>query len=198
MILIGLMGKARSGKTTVAEHWRDTKGFEIVSFADALKEMVEGALWVNPPPYDAQFAEVTAPNHPEDFDWHDLLYYNRIPFTRWLLQFIGTDIIRDRVYADFWVARGTDKIEAATGNLRDVVIPDVRFRNEANAIRECGGLIVELIRTTPHVGVEVGVTHASETEMASIEPDVILNCPDGVFNLKAMADRFLEDLRVRN
>lgn len=190
MIVVGLVGKGRSGKTTVAEHWRDRFGFEVVSFADALKEMVMGALRDSPPPLELVYWPNPVPEHirsHEDVNWRDLCYIRRTPFTRWILQWVGTDIFRNRVQEEFWTERGMEKIDRAVSAGKCVVVPDVRFVNEATAIALYGGGIMRISR--PAGGnIEHGVTHASELEMDLIEVDREIENTGTVDELKAAAD----------
>jgi hypothetical protein len=193
-MLIGLTGKARSGKTTIAEHWRERYGFEIISFADALKEMVTGALTVNPPPqlnsfpewrYDTQFP----------IDWRRYVYEDRTPFTRWLLQFIGTDIVRSRINTAFWTEQGTYKIDTALRRGAMVVIPDLRFINESLVVRAFSGDIVRVVRTDGEAKIEAGAAHASEVEQDDVIEDRKLVCASGREKLLEEADKLLGELR---
>jgi len=64
---------------------------------------------------------------------------------------------------------GTGRVMAAGG----VVIPDVRFKNEADAIRQAGGKIWRIIR--PGAGLEGDAgKHASEVEQDGIEADLAI------------------------
>ena len=55
---------------------------------------------------------------------------------------LGTDAIREKVYDMTWV----DALLRSEHKERVVVIPDVRFPNEANAIKAAGGLLVKVVR----------------------------------------------------
>jgi hypothetical protein len=85
----------------------------------------------------------------------------------------------DRFYSQIEGLRA-DYMEIPGG----VVIPDVRFRNEMEAIRAAGGVVIRLKRQTDVAGVDVGVkNHSSETEQLEIpdeELDYVLNVPYGI------------------
>ena len=68
---------------------------------------------------------------------------------------------------------------------RGVVISDVRFKNEVDAIRKAGGTLVRVVRGTG-LGGEAG-KHASEAEMSKI--------PDSDFDIVIINDRSLGDLK---
>ncbi len=191
IMCVGLIGKARCGKTTVAEHWRDRYGFEIVSFADALKETVLGALVQNPPPRhisDLAGTDVAI----TEAGWRDAIYTHRTPFTRWLLQFVGTDVVRDRIDSLHWVTVGAKKIQTFLSQGKKVVVPDLRFLNEAAVVRGFGGDIVRIIRTDGKGVIESGAAHASEMEMDEIIEDHVVRAPTGVEGLLLAADRLID------
>jgi hypothetical protein len=55
---------------------------------------------------------------------------------------MGTKAIRENVYEPTWL----DYLLKGQHNLDVMVIPDVRFPNEAEAIREAGGVLVKIVR----------------------------------------------------
>jgi len=68
-----------------------------------------------------------------------------------------------------------------------VVIPDVRFRNEIKCIKEAGGVVFRVRRSSSLKG--GAAQHLSETEQAEI--------PDSVFDLVIDNQGSLDDLRVK-
>lgn len=176
--IIGVSGKGRSGKTTVADYLQKTYGYAETSFAVPLKEACIRALVKNPPP---ALLELDEPG------WRKLIYHTRTPFTRWLLQFIGTDIVRDEIDTEHWVKAWTRE---NVGKQTKLVVPDVRFLNEVRAIRQLGGEIWRVVRTNGDPGgvIEAGATHRSETEMDQIKPDYVLEAPSGINNLYRLVD----------
>lgn len=63
---------------------------------------------------------------------------------------------------------------------KNAIISDVRFPNEAKAIKELGGVIIRVER----VGLESNDTHSSETAMREIAPDYIIENTKGLKELK--------------
>lgn len=88
------------------------------------------------------------------------LFLKKPPMVRHLMQEYGTDV-RRKDDKDYWVKEWK---RAAVG---DILVDDVRFLNEAAAVRELGGKIIRLTR--PDLNASGG--HVSETEMADILPD---------------------------
>lgn len=79
-----------------------------------------------------------------------------------------------------------DRIENT--RVRGVAVPDVRFRNEMNAIQEAGGRVIRIVR--PGAGLDgIHGQHVSETEQGSIS--------DSEFDAVISNDGTLDDLRVK-
>lgn len=128
--LIGVTGRARSGKDTLANFLVDNHGFVRLAFADALKEVV--ALVANEPVelyHDAVQKELLS----------EALEQTR----RWALQVVGVSM-RETLGPNVWVRRAMRKWDEA--GRPDTVISDVRFDNEAEAIRAVGGVVIEVVR----------------------------------------------------
>jgi hypothetical protein len=83
---------------------------------------------------------------------------------RKLLQWLGTDFgrsIDENLWVKIWKAQAS--VNLAIGNL--VVCDDCRFDNEAEAIKDMGGIIIKLTRNDNHKHAQGGTgiqNHASE------------------------------------
>ena len=62
---------------------------------------------------------------------------------RWVLQCWGTDVLRNNLNDDVWIAALENKMRKTTD---DIVISDVRFPNEIHAIRQAGGRVFRIKR----------------------------------------------------
>lgn len=167
-MLIGICGKARSGKDTVAEHLSCVYGFETYSLAKPLKSLVMDLFQMSHEQAYGDAKEIIDPR------------YDKSP--RWLLQFIGTEVFRD-LYDDIWIDAGMREYRKCLNDRRQqcvelcepaldfgFVIPDVRFPNEFEAIKRNGGYIWKTVRED-HIGASSGIEgHRSETSLDSI-PD---------------------------
>lgn len=139
MILIGLCGKANSGKDTVAALLPATSS---IAFADPLYAALSIILDVDIGTLkDRDFKEAAIP------------WLGKSP--REMLQSMGTEWGRKMVKDDLWLEIARRRIQAG-GPF--VVVRDVRFDNEAEMIREMGGEVWLVERP----GAETCVPHESE------------------------------------
>ncbi|MGW2398491.1 deoxynucleotide monophosphate kinase family protein [Kitasatospora sp. NPDC001664] len=125
---VALIGRARSGKDTVAAILRRDYGFTRVALADPLKDM---ALAVDPViGLELLGMNAPAPLHlrtaVERYGWERVK--DEYPEARRFLQRLGSEGIREHVDRDFWIRRCLRTAAAAPG---PVVVTDVRFANEA-------------------------------------------------------------------
>jgi Phosphomevalonate kinase len=139
MRLIGIAGKKRAGKDTLGKFIiEETNGIRI-AFADALKDEVCQILHIN----------------------FDQLEKDKELY-RPLLQWWGTEWRRGKFGEDYWLKRFTERVNGS--NAPCIVVPDVRFRNEADLIRQLGGEVIRVVQT----GQTSGDSHVSETDTDGI------------------------------
>jgi Domain of unknown function (DUF4406) len=148
--LIGLSGYARSGKDTVADSLVSNYGYTKMSFADPMKKAL---LTLDP---NIDFGEGRAYlSQAIKVGWDELK--SNSSEIRPLLQKLGTEVGRNMWGEDFWV-------NAAINNIPDgskIVFADVRFPNEADAIKSLGGSVWRVERP----GVGPANSHVSETAL---------------------------------
>jgi hypothetical protein len=84
---------------------------------------------------------------------------------RVLLQNLG-QAVREHIAPDAWITALLTAAERVHG---DVVVTDVRYPNEAAAIRDQGGYLVQIVRP----GVGPANEHASE-DVAALHPEFVL------------------------
>ena len=152
-MLIGLCGAAGAGKNTVASLLADADGqpFLQVSFADPLYQCV--SLITGMPVEQLQDRAVKE----QPIGWLD----GKSP--RQLLQSLGTEWGRELVCREIWVRSTMERIR---GETRSVVITDVRFDNEAEAIVQAGGQVWRVVRPGASCLASDAATHPSEYGIA--------------------------------
>ena len=148
MKLIGLIGRARSGKDTVAQYLAMQHKFTQVAFADPMKEMLEAA-----------FGNINF----RDGDREQLIdWLGKSP--RQLMQTLGTEWGRNTIHPDLWTLITERKVLKAIDFNWSMVISDVRFHNEADMILKHGGELWQIQRdTTETVNAHVSEQHSWDT-----------------------------------
>jgi len=143
MIVIGLSGFAGAGKSTVAEYLVRQYDFTRLSFAKALKDVTAATFgWDRARLEGATLQDRLWREQPDSF-WSAKLNRNFSP--RYALQYIGTEIFREHVLPSIWCDVVVSQIHRLGTNAR-VVIDDMRFVNERQAIRNEGGEFLLLRR----------------------------------------------------
>lgn len=166
--VIGLTGYMRTGKDSVA-NMLGSYGYTRLAFADPLREMAYAI--------DPTICLAEGPNDGRGFSTYatliDEIGYEAakaIPDVRRFLQRLGTEGVRGVLGESTWVDLAKARALDITRDGGRVVFSDVRFPNEADAVREMGG---EVWRT--HREGYGGSGHASETALNAIVPDQHLN-----------------------
>ena len=134
-MIVGICGLIGSGKGTVADILVE-QGFTKVSFADKLKDGVATIFGWDRAMLEGDTDESRAWRELRDDFWSNETQMEVSP--RLVLQLFGTDCMRNGYYDGVWVSLLKQQI---LDNPGDYVIPDVRFRNEQDMIRELSGQI---------------------------------------------------------
>jgi hypothetical protein len=161
-MIIGISGRARAGKDTVAEIFIKKFGFEKVSFADSLKEICSETFGIELDTFhsndkkDVAFANPLQVNidhiqslvmllkgagcAPSQAQIDSLIAEGltmQFVSPRDLLQRVGTNLCRIHFGDSVWINIFKHKIQNSQGH---TVVADVRFINERQAIRDLEGV----------------------------------------------------------
>ncbi len=207
--LIGVSGPIGSGKTTFAKMLCDSLGnAAILHFADTLKDACAYAFAIGVENFhDPKLKELTfdCPMivHESDLKMLEACYRPLYPFEfsekvyqkflglrfetpRHLLQVVGTDILRDCVNADIHVKAHRRRAQLLGTDY--VIVPDVRFVNELDAVDQSYYIIssqaeAEMVRKSKN-----HVLHASEWALPYLKQNA---------DIPVVNDGTLEDLTLK-
>ena len=157
MLVIGIAGKKRNGKDTVARmlmSCAERAGIKATrrALADTLKEECARmiAIELGESGQVSKYLDVLQ-------EMHDDATKEKY---RLLLQWWGTEFKRGMVSDNYWVDKLRDwLLQHKSHSQQEIfVVPDVRFPNEVEMIRQQGGLIINVYRPE----LEVSDGHTSE------------------------------------
>lgn len=146
MTVIAIAGRKNSGKSTISKYLIENEGFQRISFADYLKSLTINVFNLEEKyVYDQSLKEAKILNIYTDLDFYkkiskyindDLTYLCKktiyIESPRDLLQFVGTDVLREHDI-NFHVKKTLLKINE--NKHINFVCDDLRFPNELDGLR---------------------------------------------------------------
>lgn len=141
-MIIGICGLISSGKGTVADYLVQEHGFVKLSFADKLKDAVAVMFDWDREMLEGVTNESRAWREQADEFWTQETGKTITP--RLVLQLFGTDCMRRGFYNGVWVSLAKQRI--LTNPNTNFIIPDARFQNELQMIREVGGQLWQIQR----------------------------------------------------
>ena len=196
-MIIGLSGYAKSGKDEVAKIIQELQtGWQVKKFSGVLKKVASLLTGIPQDKFEDQ--EFKQSYLGSEWSTPTMTPLNTIPVfesvqfmqmmsVREFLQKLGTDAIRDGLHPNAWVNAAmvgyhTEEKESRYGEYFKIVsgpcnwiFTDCRFPNEAQAIKDRGGVIIRIDRP----GVGPVNDHPSETALDDWDFDYkILNASD--------------------
>ncbi|MET9147293.1 hypothetical protein [Streptomyces sp. NPDC004042] len=181
---VALMGRAGSGKDTAAARLVQRYAFVRVAFADPLKEAarrlnpIVGAEGTSYGALPIRLTDVVS-----RYGWDRAK--NAYPEVRRTLQNLGETVRADD--SDFWLKLALNKIATADRWSLPVVVSDVRYANEADALRAAGALMVRIERPGASAGGNAA-DHVSEHALDDFTADVTIPNTGTVADLHALVD----------
>lgn len=141
-MIIGFVGFIGSGKDTASDYLVNFHGFRRDSFANTLKDAVAAVFGWDRILLEGRTQEARAWREEVDTWWAERLEIPHLT-PRWVLQYWGTDVLRNHFHDDIWIASVENKLRKTKDH---IVISDVRFPNEIQAIHGANGLVVRVKR----------------------------------------------------
>lgn len=177
--LIGLAGRAGTGKSTIARLLCEQHAFVEVALADPIKRALAAML-------DLPRAFF------EDRDTKEFpIQWLRNTTPRRLMQTLGTGWGRQMIADDLWLILARRRIAHLTEqadrlHISGIVISDLRFDNEADLVRQMGGTVWHIVRPAPPVQ-----AHSSEAGIAAQPGDRTLDNTGPLDRLETTLDHLL-------
>ena len=161
-MIIGISGFEGSGKNTLADILVREFEFRNESFAGHLKDVLAAVFQ-----WDRNMLEGTTEQSRHDrlkVDkwWSDKLGYSVTP--KDVMRSVGTDLFRQHFDENIWVY----SLEKKLANSKNIVLSDVRFKNEAEMVKRLGGVLIRVKRGNDPDWFETAV-RASNGSMPDIE-----------------------------
>ena len=135
----------------------------------------------------------------------DLVKYIARTFFNWngekdekgrsLLQYVGTDVVRKQ-RPDYWVQFVLDIINLFGDNWDYVIIPDTRFPNEVDMLKEHYDKVEHIRVFRPNFKsnlTEEQLNHISEVALDNIEPDIKISNNGTIDDLRGKVISYIED-----
>lgn len=183
-MLIGITGKARSGKDTLANFIADKhSNVYLTHWADSLKDMLIGFFGCS---YEDVYTGAGKARHNEFWGMTN----------RELLQTIGTDALRNGFRNDVWIKIMDLKLDK-NQDKDIIIIPDTRFNNEAEYIRDKGGIVIEVVRGKNGELSNKELEHSSEKGIDKTLISYIVYNNEGLDNLKKQALNIYNKLKYK-
>ncbi|GGX33099.1 hypothetical protein GCM10007242_45220 [Pigmentiphaga litoralis] len=180
--IIGLVGRAGSGKNTCADGLLSIAGFEPMAFADPVRAEISEAFGTDPQLLlDRKRKEVPAIELAigRCADGRYIGRMNELGLNggsprspRQTMQLYGTEYRRQMDGEDYWADQMKDAIgrELSAGHHR-LVITDVRFLSEAALLKRIGASLWRVKRSSADA---LPITHVSEAELDHIQCDYVV------------------------
>jgi hypothetical protein len=184
--IIGIAGKKRSGKDTVAKiiesNFQDS--VVIKHLADPMRKICQ----ILGDYFSLKDGDLILGDALQKHDWEYVK--TEYPAARKILQLLGTEGGRESLWEDVWVDACFNKFPVFDNKIYPItVIPDVRFANEAKAIRRMGGFVLGINRP----GLDSGDQHASEK--IDFDVDIEINNDGSIMDLERNMGGVIMELR---
>ena len=140
-MIVGFVGFIGAGKDTAADYLVNYHGFRRDSFANSLKDAVANIFGWDRVLLEGRTKQAREWREQKDEWWSARLGMDITP--RFVLQNLGTEVIRNGFHDDMWIASLENKMRKSKD---DIVISDVRFPNEIAAIHNAGGIVIRVKR----------------------------------------------------
>lgn len=175
-MIIGLLGRARAGKDTVATmlqtilQQNHDKEYSIVRLAEPIKAAVSALYGVSRDILEGPDKEVVMHN------------YNITPreamqeVTRYYMKKHGDDFFSQRVFTQY--------------KNSNIIVPDIRFSTDTQKIKENNGIVIKVVRDNNQV------SYTCEDTVDNCTYDFILHNDKSLYDLQKKVEELSQKLRI--
>jgi hypothetical protein len=157
-VIVGLAGRKRVGKDSVANILINKYGYRNDSFANPIRKFI--ALLTNSVNADETY-QLDADKE-EPIEWLGGIS------KRYMMQTLGTEWGRDLVHPEIWINALWRRVDVKNASV-PLVISDIRYEDEAQSVREKGGWVVHVCRPG-----------LPQTDMHETESNLYIKKTDGI------------------
>lgn len=172
-MLIGITGKKYSGKDTIADYLVENYNFTKKSMAQPLKEACKIIFNLTDDQIYTSEKEINDPR------WNNVK-------PREILQVVGTDLFKNEIYK---YLPKLDKISDTVwiqhfkqwyknNKHLNIVLSDIRFKDEINMIKQLGGIVIKVERNLDN-----NDTHSSENDLNDVKFENVISNNDDLESL---------------
>lgn len=183
IMLIGICGQKGAGKDTLGDYIIEKYGYSQYAFANPLKKIIKELFDLSDEQLFGSLKETVDPR------------WNTTP--RILMQYIGTELFRNQLKKlipelsceNLWIRKFHDWYSKQADN--NVIISDIRFIDEFDAVKQNGGLIIKVTRD-----LEYSDDHISEQFFQTVEPNYTVENNGTMEELYIQIDDILKNENV--
>ena len=173
-MLLGITGKAGSGKDTLVDALIRKHGGVKVSFSDPLKTACKALFQLS----DSQLYNRREKERIDE-------RWGRSP--RQLMQFLGTDLLRNQFDKEIFIKSMRSRVRSLLATNPLVIVTDCRFENESHLVRSMQGTVIHLSRK----GIQNVNDHVSEQSLCKFSADIAVHNDASVEDLVTRCSRKL-------
>jgi hypothetical protein len=177
--MIALTGLKGSGKSTVAAMIRSKWNFPEYTFAGPIKSICEIAFLL-----DHQQLEDPILKEQIDPRWGIS--------PRVMFQKLGTECFRHHFGATHWLQHMQARLQRE--GCPFVIVSDTRFANEAQFVKDHGGILIRIVRDTSSSNDD---GHVSEAGQAALVPDIVVQNSGTLEELEAQVGELMNVVSAR-
>ena len=161
MPIIGIIGRRRVGKDTLADYINKNYEYKIKKFAQPMKDALKCL-------FDLTDQQLEGPEKDEiDIRWG--------VSPRKMMQFIGTEVLQfklQELIPDIETKFAVKRMFIDNNSEDKIVISDVRFEHEVVELRKRGALLIKIVRNIEFTDSD---NHISESGIDNLYADIVIH-----------------------